>query len=95
MGNASTFKPNYAIPPSETLIEVLANKKITLSRLSKMTGLGYETLIGVMESEVLIDELIADKLEEALEIPATFWLNLEVNYRSTLKLLEKLGRGEA
>jgi hypothetical protein len=32
------FEPNYAVPPMETLKEILDEKRITLSRLSKMTG---------------------------------------------------------
>lgn len=86
MSEKVEFEPDYAIPPMETLKEILEERRITLSRLSKMTGLDYdEVLLKVMEVKKPIDENIASKLEKALSIPAAFWLNLEKNYQQTLK----------
>lgn len=83
------YQPNYAIPPRETLMEILEDRKITLSRLSKMTGLDYEVLIDIMEVKTKVNKEIADKLESALEIPSSFWVNLEENYQATLKRLSE------
>lgn len=86
---SNKFEPDYAIPPMETLKEVLEEQMITLSVLSRMTGLDYEVLLEVLEVRRQIDETIAGKLEEALNIPKTFWLNLEKNYQETLTRLKE------
>lgn len=82
------YEPDYAIPPMETLKEVLSDRKITLSVLSRLSGLDYYILIDIMEVRTQIDDNIADKLEIALGISSSFWINLECNYQSTLKRLK-------
>lgn len=85
----NNFEPDYAIPPMETLKEVLEDRMVTLSVLSRMTGLDYEVILEVMEVRRQIDETIAGKLGEALDIPKTFWLNLEKNYQEALIRLKE------
>lgn len=83
------FEPDYAIPPMETLKEVLEEQMITLGVLSRMTGIDYEVILEVMEVRRQIDETIAGKLEEVLGIPKSFWLNLEKNYQEAIDRLKK------
>lgn len=87
--NQNDFLPDYAIPPSETLKEVLEERQITLRELSKRTKINYETLCDVMNTKKMIDENIARNLEKTLSIPASFWLNLEHHYQETLTRLKK------
>lgn len=82
-----SYNPDWAIPPSETLQEVLEDKNMTLQTLSDQSGVPYQSLSEVLEVKRPIDESIAEGLEKALQIPASFWLKLEKNYQDTVKRL--------
>lgn len=79
------FESNYAIPPMESIKEVLEDRGITLNVLSELSKIDYEVLVDIMEVRKSVDEDIAYKLERALDIPSSFWINLERNYQSTLE----------
>lgn len=81
------FKPGYAIPPMETLKELLEDRELALQQVAESADLPIGKLKAVMEGETAITEPIANGLEKALGIPANFWLNLEKNYQETLKRL--------
>ena len=83
------FEPNEAIPPAETVKELLEVRMMTLEALAKNTELDAEVLLEVIEVKRPIDETIAAKFEEVFGIPKTFWLNLEKNYQTTLARMKK------
>lgn len=82
------FESNFAISPMETLKEVLEERGLTLHALSELSKIDYEVLVEIMKVRKKVDEDIADKLEKALDIPGSFWLNLERNYQSTLERIQ-------
>ncbi|PLS19155.1 plasmid maintenance system antidote protein, XRE family [Bacillus sp. M6-12] len=86
------FKPNYAVPPAETIKEMMDDKEWTVKDLSILSLLSEETIKGVLSADVEINEHIAFQFEKALGISRTFWLNLERNYRNTIKRLEAEGK---
>jgi len=79
------FKPNYAVPPGETLKETLSFQNMDMYELKDKTALSQEILSGVITGFLPIDFKIALRLEESLGTPASFWLNLEKNYHEDLK----------
>lgn len=85
MDKTKTFEPSIAIPPAETLKEVLEDRGISLQELADMTNISYGILKRVIDAKKSIDPFIADALEKALDTPSSFWINLEKNYQKTLK----------
>lgn len=79
------FKPNYAIPPGETLREVLEDKNLDPANLSKTIGISVSVIEGILNGEEPITGEIAQTFEMHLDIPASFWNNLEANYKNLLK----------
>jgi HTH-type transcriptional regulator / antitoxin HigA len=79
------FEPNYAVPPAETFIEILEDRKLSLMVFSEMVDVEFEELVDIIDAKKPIDERIANEFEKALKVPASFWLNLENNYQATLK----------
>ena len=83
------FAPDYAIPPGETLLETLGIKGMSIDEFSDMSLLSSQELRGIVEGKTPITEYHAKIFEAILETPASFWINLEKNYRDSLK---RLGR---
>lgn len=82
------YKPNYAIPPMETIKETMNAKNISLKELAEISNVEYSTLLKVMSVEREIDNDIAEGLQRALGVPKSFWVNLELNYQETLKRIQ-------
>jgi addiction module HigA family antidote len=81
------FKPNYAVPPGETLKETLESLGMTQAELAQRTGRPKKTINEIIKGKATITPDTAIQLERALGVPASFWNNLERNYQETLALL--------
>jgi len=86
----STFKPNYAVPPGETLKETLDTLGMTQNELVERVGRPHQTINGVVSGKLSINADTALQLERALGVPASFWNNLETNYQQTLARLRQV-----
>ena len=71
------FRPDYAVPPGETLQEVLENRGMSLAELAEKTGRSEMTISDVVMGEARITPDFALQLERDLGIPAGFWTNLQ------------------
>lgn len=79
------FEPDWTLHPGVCLREILDDRGISEAGLARMTGLGPETIAGILGFTVTIDGLIAERLEAALGGPsAGFWLNYQANYQRDL-----------
>jgi len=83
----SGFKPNYAVPPGETLKETLESLGMTQAELAQRTGRPKKTINEIIKGKAAIAPDTAIQLERALGVPASFWNNLERNYQETLARL--------
>lgn len=79
------FNPDYAIPPGETLKEVLEDRGLTPRELAKKSGISLFAVYGVLAGWYLIDSGLAKRLEKALGTPASFWIKREQVYREGIK----------
>lgn len=79
------FNPDYAVPPGETLKEVLEDRKISFPELAKRCGLSFATLAGILSGSTAINQDIAARFEKALGTPASFWIRREEVYRKGIK----------
>ena len=78
------FKPDYAIPPGETLEETMEAMGMTQHEMAERTGLPVQTLNRILKDEQPITCETANKLEYVTPYPASFWNNLEAKYREQL-----------
>ena len=78
------FKPDYAVPPGETLRETIEFLGMTQKDLSARTGLSVQSLNRILKGEQPITYETANILELVLNVPASMWNNLEAQYREQL-----------
>lgn len=78
------YNPNIAIPPGETLLELLESKNMTQKELAQRTGRPVKTINEIIKGKAAIMPETAIQFERVLDVPASFWNNLELNYRETL-----------
>ncbi|HBA83416.1 MAG TPA: hypothetical protein DCZ95_04905 [Verrucomicrobia bacterium] len=84
-----TYHPDYAIPPGETLREVMESLGMTQQELAIRVGLTVQSLNRICNGSQPISYETASALELATGIPARFWNNLETRYQERLVALEK------
>ncbi|MGD9874994.1 MAG: helix-turn-helix domain-containing protein [Kiritimatiellia bacterium] len=84
-----TYQPDYAVPPGETLREVMESLGMTQQELAIRTGLTAQSLNRIFNGSQPISHETADALELTTGIRARFWNNLESNYRERLTSFEK------
>jgi len=85
----SSFQPNYAIPPGETLRETLEFIGMTQAELAERTGRPKKTINEIISGKAAITAETALQFERVLGIPASFWNNLERNYQETIARLRE------
>ena len=82
------FLPDYAIPPGETLLETIEALDMNQKELAVRIGISEKHIVDIVKGKGPITPETALKFEKALGVPASFWNNLERNYRDTLARLE-------
>ena len=75
----------YVIAPGETILELLESNCMTQLDLSDKTGINKKTINEIVKGKAPITTSTALKLEYVFNIPASFWNNLESNYRESLE----------
>jgi len=78
------YTPDYVIPPGETLEETMQAHGMTQQELAERTDLTVQTLNRIFKGEQPISYETATKLEYVTPYPASFWNNLEAQYRGQL-----------
>lgn len=74
------YQPDVAIPPSETIQEMLQDMSLSQAELSQRIA---ENLNEIVQGKQQITAEVSLELELAFGLPASFWLNLEKNYQLT------------
>ena len=82
------FDPDYAVPPGQTLEEVIESLGMTQKELALRTGLTEQSIIRILSGEQAISYDTATKLEMVTAVPARMWNNLEMLYREQLSKLK-------
>lgn len=83
------YQSPFAIPPGDTLKELINDHNMTQKEVCSRIGLTTKHLSQIVTGKAPITEETALKLEYIFEgVSANFWLNLEINYRETLARLE-------
>ena len=81
--------PDGAIPPGEYLAVEIEARGITQKELATRMGQPTNTINEIINGKKAITAKTALQLEEVIpEIPARFWLNLEIDYQLTKALIK-------
>ena len=83
------YEPDYAVPPGETLAEVLDDRGMSQAELARRTGLSAKHINLILKGSASITPDTALKLEHVLNIPARIWNALEANYQGHQSRLDE------
>ena len=72
------------IHPGETIADILDERGITQAELAARTGVTPAYISMVISGKKDISAKFAMSLEYALDIPKTFWINLQAHYDAEL-----------
>lgn len=78
------FRPDYAIPPGETLRDRLAEMNLTQAELAARAGLSAKHVNQIMQGIAPITLETAVSLERITGVPAKVWNRREADYREAL-----------
>ncbi len=84
------FEPDYAVAPGETLREVIESMGMTQTELSVRTGLTIQSISRILSGTQPITYETANLLELVTGVSATFWNNLEANYRGRILKIQAM-----
>lgn len=76
------------IPPGETIKERLSALRMTTSDLAHQWHCSENEIQQLLIGDQPITAEIAHQLENTLNVPASFWRNLEAIYRDTLRKIQ-------
>ena len=86
--------PDAAIPPSEYPAEEIAARGLSQKELARRMGRPANAVNAIVNGKKAITAETALQLEAAMpEIPARFWLNLEMDYQLTKALIKRRQEG--
>ncbi len=86
---ANEFRPNYASPPGETLLDLLEELDMSQAELARRTGRPNKTINEIIKGKTSITPETALQLERVLGVPASFWIRREQFYREALARQEE------
>jgi len=82
--------PDIAIPPGEFLAEEIEARAIAQKELARRMGRPLNAINEIINGKKAITAETSLQLEEVMpEIPARFWMNLEIDYQLTKALISK------
>lgn len=84
------LSPDLIIHPGETLSEILEDRGMSQKELAIRTGVTEKHVSTVVKRQKNISVAFAKKLEYALGIDASFWINLQANYDRELLEFEEV-----
>ncbi len=85
-----TFKPDYAVPPGESISDVIASMGMTQRDFAARLDISVQDLNCLLRGEQELSVEMAHRLERVTEVPASFWNNLESQYRTQLVRMREM-----
>ena len=84
----STFQPNWASPPGETIAAILKARAIPLHRFCELIGLKEQQTLGLLRGHHRIDSKLAARISASVGSTPRFWIERERKFQSNLRALE-------
>jgi addiction module HigA family antidote len=91
----NTFNPNYVTVPGATLLDTISSIGMSQIELAQRTGKTPKTINEIIKGKAPITSETAIQFETVLGVPASFWNNLEKNYREGLARIAALNQLKA
>ena len=88
------YTPDYALPPGETLVEVLAERGMSQAELARRAGLSAKHVNQIVLGTAALSAETALRLERVTGVPAGVWTELEADYQVARTRQEELSRLE-
>jgi addiction module HigA family antidote len=88
------YLPDYALSPGETLVEVLAARRMSQAELARRTGLSTKHINQIILGTASLSVETALRLERVTGVPAQVWTELEADYQVARTRREELSRLE-
>ena len=88
----SGLSRDLIIHPGETLKEILEDRGMTQRELAMRTDVKEPHISGIVNCQKPISVSFAKKLEYALGVEASFWINLQANYEKELADYEEMNQ---
>ena len=88
--NMNGLSREFIIHPGESLKEVIEDRGISQRELALRTGVTETHISNVVNCQKDISVTFAKKLEYALGIDASFWINLQANFEKELADVEEI-----
>ena len=79
-----SWRPDWAVPPGEVLLEALEERGMSQSELARRMGRPFKTINEIVNAKAALTPDTAIQLERTLGISASFWNNLETDFREHL-----------
>lgn len=80
----SFFKPDYTVPPGETIADLLDEHNMTQTELARRLGVSLKHVNQIVNGAAAISPEIALGLEKVFGPSARFWLTREAHYQARL-----------
>jgi len=84
-----SYKPGIAIAPGETLLEVMEDREVSVETIIERLNITRDDFSKLLQGEIPLTKAYARELEQELNIPATFWENLEQQYQEAKRRLQE------
>ncbi len=88
------YQPSKAIHPGVTVQRTLDSLNMTQKRLAERTGVSEKHISQIINGEASITADTAFLLQNAIGASASFWLNIDKNYREALARIEQEQRAQ-
>jgi len=75
------YAPDKVFPPGETLREVLEEIGMSEAEFAGRMAADVKEIRSIVKGETPVTPDIAQRMERILGVPASFWKNLEQQYR--------------
>jgi addiction module HigA family antidote len=91
-GGPHRIRTPFAVPPGDTVDERLRLRNMSQSELARRMDRPIKTINEIIKGKAAITPDTAIQLERVLGLSATFWNNLERNYREDVARIEERGQ---
>lgn len=88
MNELSTFRPDWASPPGDTISDVLNQLKLSVTQFASSLGFSIDQTNRLINGEIAVTNKIALVLADTLGSTPGFWINRELQYRESKQLIE-------
>jgi HTH-type transcriptional regulator/antitoxin HigA len=89
MGKKNRYNPDAVSPPGATLKDALELHGMSQAEFCRVIGRPTKTINEIIKGKAAITAGTAIQFENALGIPAEFWVQREATYRLNLERLKR------